>query len=138
MIVEEIRSIKSGKKELRQFGITIGIVLGLLGIWFFWVGKEGKYLLIIGAILFSSLGLIFPLVLKPFQKLWMTLAILMGWLVTRVIVTVLFYLVVTPIGIFAKLCGKKFLNVKLDKSADSYWIKRTHTTPDKQAYEKQF
>ena len=138
MIIEEIRSIKSGKRELRQFGITIGVVLGFLGAWFLWRGKEGSNLLLVTAALFFALGCIFPLLLKPVQKLWMSLAVLLGWLMTRVIVTILFYLVVTPIGILARLCGKDFLNTKLDKSAGSYWIRRKQTTPDKQAYEKQF
>jgi hypothetical protein len=138
MIAEEIRNIKSGKRELKQFGITIGTVLVLLGIWFVWRGKEGSYYLLISAVVFFALGFTLPLLLKPVQKLWMSLAILMGWLVTRVIITILFYLVVTPIGILAKLCGKEFLDTKLDKSVDSYWIQRRHTSSDKQRYEKQF
>jgi hypothetical protein len=138
MIIEEIRSIKSGKRELRQFGITIGVVLGLLGMWCVWRGKEGSYPLLISSILFFSSGFIFPLLLKPVQKLWMSLAVLMGWLMTRVIVTILFYLVVTPIGLLARVCGKDFLNTKLDKSAHSYWISRKQTTSDKKMYENQF
>jgi len=138
MIVEEIKNIKSGKRELRQFGITIGVVLGLLGMWCVWRGKEGSYPLLISAIVFFSLGFIFPLLLKPVQKLWMSLAILMGWLMTRVIITALFYLVVTPIGILARVCGKDFLNTKIDKNANSYWIPRKIAGPDENNYENQF
>jgi len=138
MIVEEIKNIKSGKRELRQFGITIGVVLGLLGMWCVWRGKEGSYPLLISAIVFFSLGFIFPLLLKPVQKLWMSLAILMGWLMTRVIITILFYLVVTPIGILARVCGKDFLNTKIDRNANSYWSPREIAGPDKNNYENQF
>ena len=138
MIIEEIRNIKSGKRELRQFGITIGVVLALLGMWCVWRGKEGSYPLLISAIVFFSLGFLFPLLLKPVQKLWMSLAILIGWLMTRVIVTILFYLVVTPIGILARVCGKDFLNTKIDRNANSYWIPRKTTTTDRKNYENQF
>ena len=115
MIIEEIKNIKSGKKELRQFGITIGVVLGLLGSWFLWRDRDGGYLLLIIATLFLSLGLILPNLLKPLQKLWMTLAVLLGWLMTRIILIILFYLVVTPIGLLAKICGKDFLNRKFNR-----------------------
>ena len=138
MITEEISNIKSGKRELRQFGITIGLVLVLLGSWFLWRDKEGGYLLLIIASLFLSLGLILPKLLKPFHKLWMTLAILLGWLMTRIILTILFYLVVTPIGLLARLSGKDFLNKKLDRNATTYWIPRKASTPDKSNYENQF
>ena len=138
MVVEEIRNIKSGKTELRKFGITIGIVLGLLGMWFLWRGKDGSYSLLIISIVFLSLSFIFPLLLKPFQKVWMSLAVLLGWVMTRVILTILFYLVVTPIGLVARVCGKDFLNTTYDRTVKSYWITRKASTLDKERYENQF
>ena len=138
MISEEIKNIKSGKRELRQFGFTIGLVLGLLGLWFLWREKGGGYLLLIISTLFLSLGLILPRLLKPLHKLWMTIAVLLGWLMTRIILIILFYLGVTPIGLLAKLSGKDFLNRKFTREAQSYWIQRKATTTDKRNYENQF
>lgn len=138
MIIEEIINIKSGKKELRQFGITIGVVLGFLGAWFLWRGKDGSHLLLITAVVFFALGFILPLLLKPLHKLWMTLAILLGWLMTRIILIILFYLVVTPIGLLARLSGKDFLNKKFDRKVNSYWISRKTTPFDRKSYERQF
>ena len=138
MISEEIKNIKSGKRELRQFGITIGLVLVLLGSWLLWRGKEGGYLLLIIATLFLFFGLILPMLLKPLHKMWMTLAVLLGWLMTRIILTILFYLVVTPIGLLAKVSGKDFLNRKFNSNASSYWIPRKAITPEKRNYENQF
>jgi hypothetical protein len=138
MIIEEIKNIKSGKKELRQFGITIGVVLGLLGAWFLWRGRDGSHFLIITAIVFFTLGVIVPLVLKPLHKLWMTLAVLLGWLMTRIILIILFYLVVTPIGLLARVCGKDFLNRGFDRKVKSYWIPRKTPPFDRKSYERQF
>ena len=138
MITEEISNIKSGKKELRQFGITIAVVLGLLGGWLLWRGREGYYPVLITATIFLSLGCIMPLLLKPIHKLWMTLAVLLGWLMTRIILIILFFLVVTPIGLLARLSGKDFLNRKFDKNAPSYWIPRKTSVVDKKDYERQF
>jgi len=138
MISEEIKNIKSGKRELRQFGITIGLVLVVWGSWLLWREHEGGYRLLIIAALFLSLGLILPTSLKPFHKLWMTLAVLLGWLMTRIILIILFYLVMTPIGLLAKLSGKDFLDRKFNREAQSYWIPRKAATPDKKHYENQF
>ena len=58
MISEEIRNIKSGKKELRQFGYTMGIVLGVLGLLFLWRGKEWYPYFIALSVVFFSLHLL--------------------------------------------------------------------------------
>ena len=138
MIAEEIRKIKSGKKELRQFGITIGVVLGFLGAWFLWRGKEGSHLFLITAVVFFASGFLLPLLLKPLHKVWMTLALLLGWLMTRIILIILFYLVVTPIGLLARFCGKDFLNKKFDRKVNSHWLLRKPTPFDSKSYERQF
>jgi len=138
MIVEEIKNIKSGKGDLRKFGITMGIVLVLLGGLIWWRGKDYySYLFILSAVFFP-LGLVIPLLLKPVHKIWMTLAILMSWFMTRVILSVLFYLGLTPIGFLAKLFGKDFLGLKFSKNTThSYWIPK-EKVKDRNNYEKQF
>lgn len=138
MIIEEIKSIRSGKKELRQFGIIIAIACGLLGVLLWWRGKTyySYSFIIAAAFLFS--GLTLPAALKPFQKVWMTISILMGWLMTRVILIILFYGILTPIGLLGRLCGKDFLDIKINKNAPSYWILRDRKEYDKKSYEQQF
>lgn len=138
MIIEEIKKIKSGPLELRKFGITLGIALGVLGGLFLWRGKAFfVYFFIIGAALLL-LAFTVPLILKPFQKVWMAISIVMGWCMTRVILTVLFYGILTPIGLIARVCGKDFLDKKIDKNVKSYWVLRTAPAPDKKSYEHQF
>jgi len=138
MIIEEINNIRSGRNELRKFGITMGIVLGLLGGFFLWRGKVYYSSFFIISTLFLFLGLVLPVLLKPIQKIWMVLAILMGWFMTRIILIILFYLIVTPIGLLARLFGKDFLNTKFNRNLDSYWIPKKTITFDKRNYENQF
>jgi len=138
MIIEEIKSIRSGKKELRQFGIIIAIACGLLGGLLLWRGKPYyPYSLIIAAA-FLFLGLTLPAALKPLHKVWMTISILMGWLMTRIILIILFYGILTPIGLIGRLCGKDFLNIKLNKNTPSYWVLRGKQEYDKKTHEQQF
>ena len=137
-MIEEIRRIKSGKKQLRQFGIALAIVLAFWGTLCLWRQKDYcPYLFTLSA-LFLVLGSITPILLKPVQKTWMSLAALVGWLITRIILLLLFYLIVTPIGVLRRMLRKRFLELKLDKDLSSYWIAREDMQADKQAWENQF
>lgn len=138
MIIEEIKNIKSGRSELRKFGITMGIFLGLLGGLSWWRANDYYSYLFILSIAFLLFGLAMPMLLKPIHKIWMTLAILMGWLMTRIILSVLFYLVVTPVSLLTRLFGKDFLGLRFNNDADSYWIPREGVKKHKSEYEKQF
>lgn len=138
MITKEIKNIKSGRSELRKFGITVGIVSGLLGGLFLWREKDYYFYFLVLSGAFFLLGIVVPILLKPIHKIWMTLAILMGWFVTRLILTLLFYLVVTPIGLLGRLFGKDFLDLKFDRNTDSYWITREVSKFGTKNYENQF
>ncbi len=138
MLLDEIKDIKSDKRDLRNFGITFGVVLGLLGGLLWWKGKDTYSIFIILSLAFFFFGLVLPNVLKPLQKAWMMFAVVLGWFMTRLILSVLFYVVFTFIGKVASLFGKKFLDTKLDKSRKSYWIYRKPIPFSRERYEKQF
>ena len=138
MLLDEIKNIQSSKKDLRNFGLTLGIIFFVLGGLFFWFERVTyPYFLLLG-IGFILLGLFIPSVLLPIQKIWMTIAIIIGWFMTRVILSVLFYLVFTPIGFISRLFNKQFLDLKIDKSEKSYWNYRDKRKFDSSEYEKQF
>ena len=88
--------------------------------------------------MFIFLGFVMPTVLKPIQKVWMALAILMGYFVTGLILFLLFYLVVTPLGLLMRLFGKDVLKIHLDRKIPTYWVPREECKFDKVRYEKQF
>lgn len=135
---EEIKNIKSTKKELRQFGIVMGVAFGLLGVLLLWRQKDYYSYLFFISTAFFILGIILPAILKPIQKAWMSVAILMGFVMTRVILSILFFLVTTPMAFAARLFGKQFLNLKIDKSQKSYWNYREMEELKQSDYEKQF
>jgi len=138
MIIEEIKNIKSGKSDLRKFGITMAIVLVLLGGVLLWREKGYYFYFFIFAAAFIIPGLVVPVALKPVHTVWMTISVILGWIMTRVILSVLFYLVLTPTGWLAKLFGEHFLDLKIDNDASSYWIHRGKSQVNKSDYEKQF
>jgi hypothetical protein len=134
----EFKEIKSGKKQLREFGLTIGIILVILGGIAVWRGKcAGIPLLTLGTVLIV-LGLGAPEVLKVPQKLWMALAVVIGFFMSRLVLAVLFYAVITPIGIIMKLFGKDVLDERINKGAASYWTERPAGEKSKESYENQY
>ena len=103
-----------------------------------WRHKGCYSFLFVVSTLFFIFGSTLPAILKPVQKIWMSVAILIGHVVTRVILSILFFLVLTPMGLIARLFGKQFLNLKIDKSQDSYWIARKANGFERNEYERQF
>jgi uncharacterized membrane protein len=138
MFREEFRYIKESKEDLRKFGLIVGGVLLLIAALLFYFEKPSAiYLTIFGGFLFLS-GLVIPQILKPLNKIWMGLAIILGFFMSRIIITVLFYIALTPISIIAKLVGKKFMILNFDKSPKTYWEKRTIIQKKQIDYERQF
>ena len=137
-MLEEIKNIKSEKSDLRKFGITIGIILLIISGFLFWKEKESfQIFLAIGVTLFLT-AIATPFVLKPVYWIWMIFAIILGWFMTRVILSLLFYVVFTSIGLTLRFFGKQFLELRWDKSKESYWNFRTNEHLQNENYEKQF
>jgi hypothetical protein len=129
---------KSEKRLLREFGLTVGIAFGILAALLFWRGRSHYlYFAWIAGILIV-LGLAVPPVLRPVRRGWMTAAAAMGWVMTRVILTILFFAVFTPIGFIAKLVGRRFLHLSMDSSAESYWVPRDASASEPETLERQF
>ena len=137
-MLEEIKNIKSEKSDLRKFGITIGVILLIIAGFLFWKEKESfQIFLAIGITLFLT-AIALPSVLKPVYWIWMIFAIILGWFMTRLILSLLFYVVFTSIGLTLRFFGKQFLELRWDKSKESYWNFRTKEHLQNENYEKQF
>jgi small basic protein len=94
-ILEDIAKIKSTRKELREFGFTIGAALIVLSGLALWRGKGSCSYLFISGLIFAALGAALPAVLKPLQKAWMAFSVVIGFFMSRVVLAALFYSVKT-------------------------------------------
>lgn len=136
MLLEDLKQLKTGQRELRNFGLLVGGVFLALGFllrhkpWYPWLLAPGAVLMLGGAVL--------PRALKPVYIVWMSLALVLGFVVSHVVLTLFFFLVITPVGLVARLAGKDFLRLKLDPKASTYWIPRPPRTPGQKPYERQF
>jgi len=138
MLKEELKSIKSTKPELRKFGLTIGILLLVIAGFLYWRQRPSfPYFAYIGGG-FALTGLVVPILLKPIYKAWMSFAVVMGFIMTRVILTIIYFGMFTPIALVAKLLGKDLLDERLNKNATTYWVKRPASTFDPKSAENMF
>jgi hypothetical protein len=138
MLKEELKQIDISDNGVKKTGLTVGIVLIIISLLLWYLGKVSFiYFSIIGG-LFVILAFISIPVLRPFHKLWMMLALMMGFVMSRVILTLLFYIVLTPVALIAKLVGKKFMPLEFDKNAETYWEKRENKINQPFYYERQF
>jgi hypothetical protein len=137
-IRSEIRHLKTDAKELRKFGITMAVVLGLLtALTAYRHSGSFPYLLAL-AVAFLGFGLLKPAWLKQIYLGWMTLAFVMGYIMTRVILTLLFFIVFVPIGLIARITSKDMLDEHYEPDAATYWKPYAKRADPKKQLERQF
>lgn len=134
-VAHELKELDVSKKSLRKFGIVIGIILITVVIIFLWNSVSWRVLLLtLGGILLLN-GIFIPNSLKDIYKIWMGFAFALGWVVSRIILTILFVFILTPIGLLAKIFGKEFIDLNFNKKNNSYWIPKKDSPVD---YEKMY
>jgi polyferredoxin len=131
-----------GEKSLRverEFGLIVGGVLLLLSLWWFYRGKfqnVSSVTLPLGALL-VLLGILFPRSLVLPNKAWMAFAEALSFVTTRIILAVVFFGIVTPIGVVKRWFGWDPLNRRAARG-ESYWRPYSERQKDPRHFEKMF
>lgn len=131
------------KNEQRKFGLLVGGVFGAIGLvrWGLrtWRGEDyfPTYLLALATVLIV-LGVVWPKALQPLFAAWMKLAVILNWIMTRVFLTIAFYLLITP----ARLCIRQFGNDPLKRAMlppdATYWEAPDEQPAEFNRYRKQY
>jgi len=125
-------------KELRNFSLITGslipVIFGLLLPWIFdrsfpvWPWPVGGVLVFI--------GLVLPMALKPVYLVWMTIGHYLGWINSRIILSIMFYCIILPVGWFRRLLGKDSMARSMKEQVSSYRV--LSSNPDKKHVERPF
>ena len=110
----------------RNFGIVFFIVFLIIALWPLLKQNEIRIWSLIISFIFFVLGLINSKLLTPLNKLWFKFGILLGNIIAPIIMGIVFFLVVTPIGLIMRFFRKDILKLKKNTS-DSYWINKDDT-----------
>ncbi len=126
-------------KEIKKFGFGLTALLCLIGGWQYYKGNVDVSIRFFGpASLVIILAFFAPILLKPIFIVVTKVGNVIGWVNTRIILGIIFYLIFTPIGLFSKLIGKDLLEERIDKETTSYWVKKEEGLFAKEQFEKQF
>jgi len=107
----------------RSFGIVFFIIFFLIALYPLLSDQEIRLWALIISAIFLILGLLKSKLLTPLNKLWFRFGIFLGKIITPIIMGIIFFIVVTPIGLIMRLIGKDVLNLKYNKKK-SYWIEK--------------
>ena len=127
------------KKQLKQFGLLMAGMFCLFATifvyksWYVAMGVLGVLI-----IFFSVMALVLPIGLLPFYKQWMRFAEVIGNFNVKVLLSITYFLVFTPIRIVASVFRDDPLRRKFEPEKDSYWIDCEPRDSDPKSYEKQF
>ncbi len=137
----EINTAEVTNSDLRKFGFIMGGMFAFIfGLIFPWLGDKTSetwpiWPFIVMAV-FWVIAIIAPQILRPVNEIWIKIGNVLGFINTRIILGVMFFLMFFPIGMLLKLFGKDSMNRKLDEKTDTY--RKISTVRDKEHLEKPF
>ncbi len=143
-LINEIKTglsrLEKDNRSLRKFAAVISSALLIIGALVFFCGSvpERSYWLAGIAIILLLMGLPFPQLIRPLHTFWMGLALFIGYFMSRLLLSLLFFIVISPISIIMRVLRKDILKQKIDKSKNSYWIKKDIKERTVKDYERQF
>lgn len=125
---------KPDHNELKKFGIVLSIFLTIFISIFIYKIDISYYWLIVSFLIFT-LSLSIPQTLLPTFYIFQAIGNILGYINSKIILTILFFLVLTPVSLMLRLFSVKFFDTKFDRNMQSYWNKKENTAIN---FNKQF
>ena len=111
------------KNSNKSFGVLFFIVFLLIALWPLFKGDSLRIWSLLIAVIFLVLGLLNSKILNPFKKIWIKFGEILGKVIAPLVLSIVYFIVITPIGLLLRIFGKDLLGIKFLKKK-SYWIKR--------------
>jgi hypothetical protein len=111
-------------RQLRHFGYLVGGIFGLIGLWpLVWRHQNPRLWALALAVALVVPALVAPRILAPVYRVWMAAGEVLAWINTRILLGLVFYGIVTPIGLVMRLTGRDPMRRQLEPSGESYRIR---------------
>ena len=111
------------KNSNKSFGVLFFIVFLLIALWPLFKGDSLRIWSLLIAVIFLVLGLLNSKILNPFKRIWIKFGEILGKVIAPLVLSIVYFIVITPIGLLLRIFGKDLLGIKFLKKK-SYWIKR--------------
>lgn len=121
-IIREMIRKSADRREIRKFAVPIAVLLLAVGLFALWKEKSFAWPLIGFSAGLAAAGCLVPVILRPLYVPWMLLSLVLGWVMTRVLLTFTYFIMMTPIGLVRRLLGKDSLGLSFPGEGDSYWV----------------
>ena len=108
----------------KSFGLVFFVVFFLISVYPLLNAENIRFWSLIVAIIFLTLGLLNSKILTPLNKIWFKFGLLLGSIVSPIVMSIIFFFVVTPISSIMRILGKDILNLKWNNTK-SYWIEKS-------------
>ena len=122
----------------RAFGLIAGGVFALIGLGPLWRAGEPRWWGVVIAVVLVALGLLLPRALSPFNYLWFRFGLFLHAIVNPIVMALLFFTTVTPIGLIMRAAGRDPLHLNFDPDVPTYWINRAPPGPSPETMPRQF
>jgi hypothetical protein len=139
-IRDEIQTIyrEPTNRDLNILAILFFVLPSAIGlVWVFWKGSQSGYYWIAAGIALALCRAVPPL-FRWIHRVWISFSVILGYFISRILLTIIFFVVIIPTGFLMRLFGKDPMDRKLDPAEETYWIKREVEQPDPERYERQF
>jgi hypothetical protein len=122
----------------RAFGLVFAGVFTLIAVHQAWRGAGWWPMALALAAAFLTLALARPALLAPLNRWWTKLGLLLGAIVAPIVMGIIYFGLITPMAVLARLLGKDFLRLARDPAAPTYWLPRTGEEPTRERLRDQF
>ena len=124
--------------QARKTALVVAAVLAAIALWNVYRGRMTQVAIFGGiAVLLVGIGVLVPAAARSFHRFWMGFAAILGYINSRILLSLLYYLVFTPVGLVRRLIGRDPLQ-RRGSAKSSYWITRDYTRQTKRQFERLF
>ena len=128
--------VKAGSE--RSFGLVFAGCFGLLAVLSMFHGTRAWHFTLPVSAAFLVVALVYPPLLGPLNRLWLKFGLLLYKVMNPIVLGLLFFVTIMPIGLLMRALGKDLLRLKREPEAKSYWIERSPPGPPPQSMKNQF
>ena len=122
----------------KKFGLFFSAIFVLIAIYAYLKFRvEFAIFALTTSTLFAIVAILTPQILSPLNRLWFSLGLLLGKIVSPIVLALIFFVLITPVSLVTRLFGRDELKIK-KRTVESYWVDRLPPGPPSESFKNQY